>query len=133
MLYSTAPGDPYTVIVVAFTSAGRGEENKPYLFFSDERPPEKAPDNVTFARSGSTITVTWKPLSLFEARGFPVYEVTLTPISRRNKRQSNVDGVISVTTNETNVVIEGLDPTVEYSLAVTVRTSSGEVTTPESK
>ena len=126
LLYCYAvPGIPYTVIVVAFTSAGRGEENSPYTFFSHELPPLFAPRNIKYERNGTTIKVTWESVSLFEARGFPVYTITLTSKFKRGKRQSTSDGVIIVTTNETNVTIEGLDPNVEYSLTVAVRTTSG--------
>ena len=132
MLLYTVAGTPYTVIVVAFTNAGRGEENDPYTFFSHEEPPERPPDDVEFERNDTTISVTWTPLSLFEARGFPVYTVTLTPIFTRAKRQSNMDGMIMVKTNKTNVVIDGLDPNVEYSLTIAVETSSGEAITSKS-
>ena len=56
----------------------------------------------------------------------------LTPSSSSNSRttrQSNGDGIISVTTNETDVVIEDLDPNVEYSLTVAVETIAGKATT----
>ena len=128
----TDPGTPYTVVVVAFTSAGRGEENDPYTFFSHEEPPQRAPENITYNITDTTISITWEPLDLFEARGFPVYTVTLTPVFERRKRESNIDGVITVTTNESHVVIEGLDPYAEYSLTIAVGTSSGEVMTPTS-
>ena len=119
--------------VVAFTSAGRGKENTPYTFFSYEGSPVRPPENVTFERmDDDTITVTWEPLSLFEARGFPVYTVTLTPVFSRRRRQASDDGVIVVKTNQSNVVINGLDPDVHYSLTVTVGTSTGEAVTPES-
>ena len=131
MLYTVA-GTPYTVVVVAFTSAGRGEENDPHTFFSHEEPPQRPPEDVEFERNDTAISVTWTPLSLFEARGFPIYTVTLTPTFTRSKRQSNIDGMIIVKTNETNVVIDGLDPDVEYSLTVAVGTSSGEAMTSES-
>ena len=125
----TDAGVPYQVILVAFTSAGRGIEGYPYTFFTQELAPQKSPENVMYERSGTTISVSWDPLSLSEARGFPIYTVTLTPfslVSNRATRQSNDEGIISVKTNETDVVIENLDPNVEYSLAVVVGTSSGE-------
>ena len=114
------------VIVVAFTSAGRGEENAPLTFFAEELPPERAPDGVTFERSDTTISVEWEPISLFEARGFPIYTITLIPDSMTRKRQ---DGVITVTTNETSVVIDDLDPNVRYSLTVAVGTTGGQAFT----
>ena len=131
--FCTAVGIPYAVVVVAFTSVGRGKENVPYTFFSYEGSPVRPPENITVERTDDdTVTVTWEPLSLFEARGFPVYTVTLTPEFNRRRRQTGDDGVIMVTTNQTNVVIKGLDPDVHYSLTVTVGTSSGEAVTPAS-
>ena len=73
--------------------------------------------------------MTWEPVSFFEARGFPIYTIALTPIFKHGKRQSSSDGVIVVMTNETNATIEGLDPNVEYSLTVAVGTTSGDSTT----
>ena len=127
MLLYTVGGTPYTVIVVAFTSAGRGEENNPHVFFSQEEPPQRPPDDIEVERNDTSISVTWSPLSLFEARGFPVYTVTLTPMFTRTKRQSYIDGTITIKTNKTNVVIKDLDPDMEYSLMLGVETSSGEV------
>ena len=128
----TDAGVPYQVKLVVFTSAGRGIESYPYTFFTQELAPQKSPENVKYERSGTTISVSWDPLSLFEAKGFPVYTVTLISLSlvgSRTTRQSNDDGIISVTTDETDVVIEGLDPNVEYSLTIVVGTSSGNIAT----
>ena len=128
----TDAGVPFQVKVVAFTSAGTGIESYPYTFFTQELAPQKSPENVEYVRSGTDISISWDPLTLFEARGFPVYTVTLTPLSlvgSRATRQSNDDGIISVTTNETDVVIENLDPNEEYSLTVVVGTSSGNIAT----
>ena len=130
----TDPGIPYQVQLVASTNAGRGIESNPHVFFTKELIPVKPPENITviYEKDGATIAVSWDPVSLFEARGFPTYTVTLTPISSvssRTTRQSNGDGVI---TNETDVVIENLDPDAEYSLTVAVETSAGRVISEES-
>ena len=88
-----------------------------------------------YKRSGTMVNVSWDALSLSEARGFPIYTVTLIPLSlvgNRAIRQVNDDGIISVTTNETDIVIDGLDPDEEYSLTVAVGTSSGKITTEQS-
>ena len=119
---------------MAFTNAGRGVESSSRTFFTNELIPVKPPGNVVYERSGTSISVSWDPLSLFDARGFPVYTVTLAPLSlvdSRATRQSNNDGIISVTTNETDVVIE-YDPNEEYYLTITVQTSAGKVNTDES-
>ena len=123
------------MIVVAFTSAGRGVESYSHIFFTEELIPNRSPENIIYERSDTTVSVSWDPLSLIEARGFPIYTVTLIPFSllpNRAIRQANDDGIISVTTNETDIVVEGLDPNVEYSLTVAVGTSSGDITTDQS-
>ena len=122
-------------MVVAFTSGGSGVENNPQIFFTRELIPNKSPENVMYERNGTTISVSWDPISLFDARGFPVYNVTLTPsslVGSRTTRQSNDDGIISVTTNENDVVIKGLDANRKYFLTVAVGTSSGETSAEES-
>ena len=120
-------------MVVATNSAGKGVDNYWYTFFSEELTPTKAPQNVQLERSGTSVSVSWEPLSLFEARGFPVYTVTLVPSSSdsRATRQSN-DGVIRVTTNESNIVVGGLDPKVEYEITVAVQTAAGKTVTGKS-
>ena len=120
--------------MVAFTSTGRGVESHPHTFFSQELGPIKPPQNVKFERSGTIITITWDPLTLFEARGLPFYTVTLIPLSLADSNgntQSNYDGIVSNTTTETVIVIEDLDPKIEYSLIITVETSSGKADTVE--
>ena len=132
----TGAGIPYKVTVVAFTIAGRGVKNNSHIFFTEELIPNTSPENVMQERNGTTIHVSWDPLSLSEARGFPTYTVTLIPLSLVDNRatgQVNDDGVISVTTNESNIVIDGLDPAVEYSLTVSVGTNSGEISTAQSQ
>ena len=124
----TDAGVPYQMIVVAFTSARKGEENDPEIFFTQELGPIKAPENVKYERSGPTITVSWDPLSLMEAQGFPTYTVTLRPLSLVGN-QSIDDEIISVTTNETNILNEELDPNLQYILVVTVTTGIGEAAT----
>jgi len=120
-------------MVVATTSAGKGMDSYWYTFFSQELSPTKAPENVIFERSGTSVSVSWELLSLFEARGFPTYTVTLIPSSSDSRviRQSN-DGVIRVNTNESNIVVGGLDPKVEYEVTVAVQTAAGKAVTEKS-
>jgi len=121
---------PYEITVVAFTSAGKGAENYGYTFFTEEKVPVRSPNNVEFERSGTSVSVSWEPLSLFEVRGFPIYTVTLVPSSGNGRvtRKSN-DGVIRKTTNESHIVVGGLDPKLEYDVTVAVGTGAGEITT----
>ena len=123
----TDAGVPYQITVVAYTSVGRGEENDPQTFFTQEQIPIKPPENVIFQRNGSAINASWDPLSLIEAKGFPTYTVTLRPLSSVGN-QSN-DDIISITTNQTSVISDELDPSLEYILVVTVTTTIGEAST----
>ena len=128
------PGTPYRVKVVATTRAGKGVGNYWYTFFSEELTPLKAPENVAFERSGTSVNISWELLTLFEARGFPTYTVTLVPSTSDDRvtRQSS-DGVIRVTTNESNIVVGGLDPKVEYDVTVAVKTGGGKTITGKRK
>ena len=78
-------GKPYQARVVAFTGAGRGMQNGYKTFFSQELSATKALENVQFKQlSATSANVTWTSLTLFEARGFPVYTVTIEPVSRNS-------------------------------------------------
>ena len=115
---------PYEVVVVAFTSVGKGAENIRTIFFSAELTPSKAPENVTFEQiDATTLNISWTPLTLFEAQGFPEYTVNLAAImdaDSRRKRQSNGD--FSMTTNNSFVVFDDLSENTDYSVEVGVRT-----------
>ena len=116
----------YEVIIVAFNSAGSGTENVPQTFFSQELIPTKLPQNVLFDRNGEYLKVSWDALSLSEARGFPVYIVTLTPSVSSNGAQITNE-VITVNTTQSSIVVGGLDVNVEYTLTVAVGTTAGQV------
>ena len=105
---------------MAFTSVGRGAENDGTVFFSKELTPIKSPDKVAFIQLNSTaINVTWVPLNLFEARGFPQYiiELTLVDNASRKKRQS-----LRIVTNNSFAIFTGLQKDAQYSTVVGVRT-----------
>ena len=71
----------------------------------------------------SAVLVSWTPLTLHEARGFPLYVVTYWPSSlNRVSRDIN-----SVTSTDSRVVIGGLDPTTKYSITVDVYTGNGTI------
>ena len=126
MLCYLAEGIPYEVIVVAFNSGGRGAENLPRAFFSQESLPTKSPQNVMFDRSLESVNVSWDALTLSEARGFPVYAVTLTP-SVSSDGEQITNEVITVSTTQSSIVVGGLDVNVEYMLTVAVGTTAGQV------
>ena len=125
--YITGAGVPYGVIVVAINGEGNGTENKLQMFFSQELMPTKSPQNVMLDRSGEYINISWDELTLSEARGFPVYTVTLTP-SVSTDGQHITNGVIVVNTTESNIVVGGLNVNMEYVLTVAVRTTGGQLT-----
>ena len=127
--YSTAPGVPYEVVVVAITSAGKGAENDYIVIFSEELTPSKSPETVVFKQINSTtLNITWSPLTLFEARGFPEYRVVLATVDTdsRRKRQFNS---LEIITNNSFAIFTGLNKNTNYSVIVGVRTgaSTGNV------
>ena len=116
-------GIPYEVVVVAYTSAGRGEENDDRFgpFFTEELPPLKSvdEDSVNISQLNVTsVNVTWTPLSLFDARGFPEYVITLTLSDDYAKRQSPQ----IVITSHSFAVFGGLTGGSIYSAVVGTRT-----------
>jgi len=133
ILSAIEAGKPYQARVVAFTSADRGMQNTFKPFFSQELSPSMAPEDVDFKRlTSSSVNVTWKPLTLVEARGFPLYTVTLVPppsSGGRNKRQQ----MLSQTTTNSFAVFIGLSSDTSYSTTVVVQTgnNSGMLTSPK--
>ena len=124
IFYYTVPGTPYQVKVVAGNSAGMEETGSSKLFFSQELTPTKAPENVQVKQlSDTSVNVTWVPLTLFEAQGFPQYIVTLSPVSAetesRQKRRTNP----TIITSDSFAVFTHLDA--EYSVAVSATTGGG--------
>ena len=126
-IYLTAAGVPYEVVVVAINSAGKGEENDHEVFFFKELAPTKPPEDVESEQLGSTsLNITWTPLTLFEARGFPEYRVVLTPLGTisRRKRQSDPNSVHVMTTEGRFATFTGLRQDTDYSVVVGVRTGN---------
>ena len=101
-----------------------GLQNDFVVFFSKTFDPIKTVDDIEFVRlSPTSINVTWTPLSLFEAQGFPIYNVTLTPTSAegRSKRQSSSSVLI---TENSFAVFTDLQANQEYSFTVGVATEA---------
>ena len=122
VFYSIAPGVPYEVVVVAFTSAGKGAENDYIVFFSEELSPSKSPENIVSKQLNVTaLNITWIPLTLFEARGFPEYRVVLTTIDGNSRKKRQTSPVSIITTNSF-AVFTSLNENVDYSVMVGVRT-----------
>ena len=76
--------------------------------------------------SGEYVNVSWDALTLSEARGFPVYTVTLTP-SVSSDGEQITNEVITVSTTQSSTVVGGLDVNVEYMLTVAVGTTAGRI------
>ena len=80
--------------------------------------PKAQPDDVDVVALGDgSVRVGWKPLSLTESRGFPLYIVSYT----------SDDGAAlgSVNTTNSSVIITGLNPNIGYSFTVQVATEIG--------
>ena len=108
--------------VTAFSDGEMGVQNDFLTFFSKELSPLKPPDNIKIERlSPTTISVTWTPLSLFEAQGFPVYRVILLPSESRSKRQPSSS---TLTTQNSSALFTDLKRNQEYSLTVGVTTNA---------
>ena len=73
--------------------------------------------------NSSTALVSWTPLTLHQARGFPVYFVTYQPSSQVGQVENANN---TVNTNHSSVVIGDLDPTTDYIITVDVGTAGGE-------
>ena len=101
----------------------RTEEKK--LCYLLRTAPTVAVQNVVmnWINDNSAVHVSWTPLTLHEARGFPLYVVTYCPTSLgRVSRDTN-----RVTTTNSSVVSGGLDPTTPYSFMVDVYTGNGTI------
>ena len=73
--------------------------------------------------NGSTILVSWNPLSPVEARGYVrYYLVTWTPSSSKARGTA---GSANLTADATMFLITGLDPMVTYTISVSTGTSAG--------
>ena len=68
--------------------------------------------------------VSWTPLTLHQARGFPVYFVTYQPSSQVGQVARAIN---TINTTNSSVVIDDLDPTLEYTFTVDVSTAEGKL------
>ena len=117
----TDAGVGYQVVVVAYTSVGRGAENDSHVFFGEELSPTKPPDNVDFDPLNVTsVNITWTPLTLIEARGFPEYRVTVSPLDDHSGQSQSRSVVI----RESYSVIADLMSNTHYLAVVGVRTGA---------
>ena len=117
----TGAGVAYQVVVVAYTSVRRDAENDSYVFFSEELSPTKSPDNVDFdPLTVTSVNITWTPLTLIEAQGFPEYRVTVSPLNDHSGQSQSRSVVI----RESYSVITNLMSNTYYLAVVGVRTGA---------
>ena len=80
--------------------------------------------NITVTRVNDTaVMITWRALTLNDARGFPSYTLNVT---------DNGEVVFSQSTNSTSVMISGLMPRTEYNITVQTLTAGGTKEGPQS-
>ena len=86
--------------------------------------PERGPSMINATRLSATqIVVHWQSLGLEDARGFITsYTVTADPVDSRARQARSV----TVGPNERRAVIENLDPSKIYHVAVSASTIAGE-------
>ena len=79
-----------------------------------------SPSNVEVQRSsdGTSVLISWIPVSLEEARGFFKYHIVLD--STDSSRRQSSARIVEVPFNETSVNITNLDPQLMYTLAASV-------------
>ena len=103
---------------------GKGEENNPSEpFFSEQLEPKKSVEDVMINQQSETsVNVTWIPLTLREAWGFPVYRVSLTAQSADSRKRRQT---LSMETSNSYIVFTGLDSARGYLVIVGVRSMGG--------
>ena len=79
---------------------------------------------VERVNSNRAALVSWTPLTLHQARGFPVYFVTYQPSSQFGRVLRSVN---TVNTTDSRVMINDLDPITAYAITVDVGTAGGKL------
>ena len=71
---------------------------------------------------GNSLRISWEPLTLHEARGFPVYYIYLSTSSGPVKREVEP----TANTTDSRIIIDGLDSTKSYTVTIGVATGGGQ-------
>ena len=77
---------------------------------------------------GSSMTVSWNPLTIVQAGSFVTFRVTYEPSNSRRKRQSGAtcdESPCVVDGSQTSVSITGLDSGTDYNVGVTTVNGGG--------
>eukprot|EP00731_Ephydatia_muelleri_P019157 Em0011g1197a len=115
-------GVPYKATVWALFGTVAGG-NTSQTIFTQELVPTSLQNITVTPINGSTILVSWNPLSPVEARGYVrYYLVTWTPSSSKARGTA---GSANLTADATMFLITGLDPMVSYTISVSTGTSAG--------
>ena len=72
--------------------------------------------NTSISDDGTTMNVSWQPITLEQARGFFVYRIVLTPLSSNKRNDLSKD----VPPDQTSTTLTGLDPRVSYAVTAGV-------------
>ena len=84
--------------------------------------------NVVAERTSPTaMVVSWRPLTLSEARGFVTfYSIAYTPTPNSRRRQASQDTMyVNASADSSSVTIQGLDGDLAYSVTVAAATRAG--------
>ena len=73
------------------------------------------------------MAVSWRPLTLSEARGFVVfYSIAYTPTPNTRRRQAPQDTMyVNASADSSSVTVEGLDGDLTYSVTMAAATRAG--------
>eukprot|EP00731_Ephydatia_muelleri_P025777 Em0017g860a len=113
------PAVPYQTCISAVNPLGPGD---PWckVFFTKEDVPSVAPMGLVVTRSpdGLSMSISWSPLTLSQARGFvDYYAISYGPVGQLLTS--------TTTTNGTNFVVSGLSAVLAYNVAVRGHTIVG--------
>ena len=77
--------------------------------------------------SPTIMDVSWRPLTLSEARGFVTfYSIAYTPTPNSRRRQASQDTMyVNASADSSSVTIQGLDGDLAYSVTVAAATTAG--------
>ena len=89
-----------------------------YSIFASVIAPTLPPSNVVLMRShdGTSMIITWDPITLEQARGFFQYRITLS--ASTDRRQRTTGRIIDLPFNVTSYNVTGLDPQLTYSVSI---------------
>ena len=93
--------------------------------------PESSPSDIIITRSSedpNTITVSWRPFNLVEARGFIEYIVWLYLVGDMKRQLQQGEQLVPM--NESSVTFSDLDTTSKYEVSVGTRSLSGDASGP---